>query len=91
MGEQMTATNYHRPWSHLCDDPAFAEKHGHWADYAAWEQWVGARAAKLCDTMGDDLEAAWGEMDGLARAGLYVLMCDATDAAKGANGNAQDR
>jgi hypothetical protein len=72
-----TQRTHHRPWSDRTD--ALEAEHGHWADFVAWERWMGEQPARLPGTLGEDLEDAWGAMDGLARSALYVVMCEAVD------------
>lgn len=72
-----TPPAFSTPWEPTRED---WEREGHWADFVAWERWMGAT---LESQLPDHAFLAWESMDMLARIGFYSLMVDCCQHAAG--------
>lgn len=74
----MASMNHDRPdtpWARAIEDwPAWEEKHGYYADFAAWEAWMNSK-----DERSELLEFVRPEFPG--GVALYAAMADAVDEA----------
>jgi hypothetical protein len=70
---------FETPWNPTAED---FERDGFYADYSAWERWVGGY---LESQPNDNPFVAWESMDMLARIGFYTTMvhcCEVAGKAK---------
>lgn len=71
-----------RPWGERALEPEFVAKHGHYADFAAWEEWMSSRGDHM-GTLATDFDVLWEAIDDrLARVALYSVMCEVADFAE---------
>lgn len=70
-----------RPWAKRAEE--LEPVHGHWADFAAWQEWIQTRWSF-------DDEGLTVSMDMVDETGWYVLCCELVDGEESMRGRAKE-